>query len=355
MENTIILNSGEKVEILFQDEVSLDIDCALRYIKSGEAEINAYVRQTAKPQLDDVIETADKNFDIKIAKGIKDAALAAEVAGNAAVSESMAGAKQELSGWTQANIMPTLEEKAAAAQASAELAQASASSASSSAETAQTASASAAASAAQAENLLSDINVVRNSGDETINDIKTFTSSPLVPTPAPEDNSTKAANTAFIKQALTEVTGVKTGTIISWSTQTPPEGYLKCDGAAVSRTTYAALFAVIGTTYGAGDDETTFNLPNCAQEVLYSDSVPVKGNGITMGLTNGRANYGLTSRAISGSNRLTGATTNYGAAVGSGDYYDLPNGSFGLTTDGAKSGVVCQLPSSADIIRCIKY
>ncbi len=41
-----------------------------------------------------------------------------------------------------------------------------------------------------------------------------------------------------------------------------PSGWLLCDGAAVSRTQYAALFAVIGTTYGAGDGSTTFNLPD---------------------------------------------------------------------------------------------
>lgn len=43
---------------------------------------------------------------------------------------------------------------------------------------------------------------------------------------------------------------------------TPPAGWLKANGAAVSRTTYAALFSVIGTTYGAGDGASTFNLPD---------------------------------------------------------------------------------------------
>ena len=41
-----------------------------------------------------------------------------------------------------------------------------------------------------------------------------------------------------------------------------PDGWLQCNGAAVSRTTYAALFAVIGTKYGSGNGSTTFNLPN---------------------------------------------------------------------------------------------
>ena len=47
-----------------------------------------------------------------------------------------------------------------------------------------------------------------------------------------------------------------------------PEGFLLCDGAAVSRTTYATLFQALGTTYGAGDGVTTFNLPNASGFVI---------------------------------------------------------------------------------------
>ena len=53
-----------------------------------------------------------------------------------------------------------------------------------------------------------------------------------------------------------------TGVITMWSTNTAPTGYVLCDGSAISRTTYASLYAVIGTTYGSGDGSTTFNLPN---------------------------------------------------------------------------------------------
>lgn len=52
------------------------------------------------------------------------------------------------------------------------------------------------------------------------------------------------------------------GSIMIWSTDTAPTNWLLCNGATVSRTTYATLFAVIGTTYGAGDGSTTFVLPN---------------------------------------------------------------------------------------------
>jgi microcystin-dependent protein len=47
-----------------------------------------------------------------------------------------------------------------------------------------------------------------------------------------------------------------------WPAATAPGGYLICDGSAVSRTTYAALFAICGTIHGAGDGISTFNLPN---------------------------------------------------------------------------------------------
>lgn len=52
------------------------------------------------------------------------------------------------------------------------------------------------------------------------------------------------------------------GAMWLWPTATAPAGWLLCNGAAVSRTTYAALFAVIGTTFGVGDNSTTFNLPD---------------------------------------------------------------------------------------------
>lgn len=59
--------------------------------------------------------------------------------------------------------------------------------------------------------------------------------------------------------------GVPTGAILMWPTATPPEGYLACNGQVVSRTAQAALFAVIGTTYGVGDGSTTFAVPNMQQ------------------------------------------------------------------------------------------
>ena len=58
------------------------------------------------------------------------------------------------------------------------------------------------------------------------------------------------------------------GTVIYTARSTAPTGYLKANGAAVSRTTYATLFSAIGTTYGGGDGSTTFNLPDLRGEFV---------------------------------------------------------------------------------------
>ena len=57
------------------------------------------------------------------------------------------------------------------------------------------------------------------------------------------------------------------GMIIEYAGASAPDGWLLCDGSAVSRTTYAALFTAIGTAYGPGDGSTTFNLPNMGGRV----------------------------------------------------------------------------------------
>jgi len=71
---------------------------------------------------------------------------------------------------------------------------------------------------------------------------------------------------------LTGIEGINTGIIVPWTDTSVPAGFLECDGAAVSRTTYADLFAVIGTTYGAGNGSTTFDLPDLQDNVVIGKS-----------------------------------------------------------------------------------
>lgn len=58
------------------------------------------------------------------------------------------------------------------------------------------------------------------------------------------------------------------GQVCFFAMSTAPTGFLKCNGATISRTTYADLFAVLGTTYGSGDGSTTFTLPDLRGEFL---------------------------------------------------------------------------------------
>ncbi len=73
-----------------------------------------------------------------------------------------------------------------------------------------------------------------------------------------------ANNNANTRQLKSELVGE----VAFFACSTPPSGWLKANGAAVSRTTYAALFAAIGTAFGAGDGRTTFNLPDLRGEFL---------------------------------------------------------------------------------------
>lgn len=98
-------------------------------------------------------------------------------------------------------------------------------------------------------------------------------------------------------QVLPEYGGQPTGSVISFAGSTAPNGYLLCQGQAVSRTTYAALFAVIGGTYGVGDGSTTFNLPDLRGRV----AVGVDSGGIRipsyslLGQSSGAATHTLTA------------------------------------------------------------
>ena len=80
--------------------------------------------------------------------------------------------------------------------------------------------------------------------------------------------------------------GVPVGTIIPFAGNSIPEGYLLCDGSAISRTDYATLFAVIGTIYGTGDGNSTFNLPMYnAGETLVRGAPGWHTNGMVPNIT----------------------------------------------------------------------
>jgi microcystin-dependent protein len=74
---------------------------------------------------------------------------------------------------------------------------------------------------------------------------------------------------------------VPTGSLIMWPSNTIPSDWKLCDGAAISRVTYATLFSLLGTAFGAGDGSTTFNLPN------YKNRFPYGADAVVVGATGG--------------------------------------------------------------------
>jgi hypothetical protein len=80
-----------------------------------------------------------------------------------------------------------------------------------------------------------------------------------------------AATKGYVDTQISSLPSVETvpsGTVIWTARSTAPSGYLKANGSAISRTTYAALYSAIGTIYGVGDGSTTFNLPDLRGEFI---------------------------------------------------------------------------------------
>ena len=94
---------------------------------------------------------------------------------------------------------------------------------------------------------------------------------------------------------LTGIEGIPTATIVPWSSASVPSGFLECNGAAVSRSTYSALFAIIGATYGAGDGSTTFNLPD------FQDNIAMGKSGTKALASTGGANTVTSTGNVGGS------------------------------------------------------
>jgi Phage Tail Collar Domain len=92
-----------------------------------------------------------------------------------------------------------------------------------------------------------------------------------------------------------------------------PTGWFLCDGSAISRSTYSALFAAIGTTWGAGNGTTTFNVPNLVDKFVIGG-----GASPTLGTTGGNANVTLAAGNLPAATYGTGPASNVtsGAAAG---------------------------------------
>ena len=118
---------------------------------------------------------------------------------------------------------------------------------------------------------------------------------------------------------ITGSTLTPTGVVLPYAGSSAPAGWLMCTGQAVSRTTYAALFAALGTTYGSGDGSTTFNLPDMRGRV---PAAPDGGAGrldwaTTLGTAGGAQKHTLAESELPA--HAHGITTRYNAG-GFGDW-----------------------------------
>ena len=137
-----------------------------------------------------------------------------------------------------------------------------------------------------------------------------LTGIPTAPTASTGTRSTQLATTAFVG-AESQI-AAPTGSVYTFAGSTVPTGWLKCNGALLSRTTYASLFAVIGTTYGAGDGSTTFALPDLRGEF-------VRGADDGRGVDAGRALGSTQSdefRSHTHSYKTFGISNNDGSNIG---------------------------------------
>jgi microcystin-dependent protein len=155
------------------------------------------------------------------------------------------------------------------------------------------------------------------------------------------------------------------GEVASFARNSAPAGWLKANGAAISRTTYGALFAAIGTTFGAGDGSTTFNLPDLRGEFVrgWDD-----GRGVDSGRAFGSSQKGslVTFDPTSVSTALT-ALHSTGAdgtarvdigldAINSSEYPGIDVGSAAAgSTLTVSSAAGVSRPRNIALLACIKY
>jgi microcystin-dependent protein len=174
-----------------------------------------------------------------------------------------------------------------------------------------------------------------------------FTGDPTAPTPTAGDNDTSIATTAFVTTAVSAATSgsaIPAGAIMDYAGSAAPTGWYICDGSLKNRTTDAALFAAIGTTFGAGDGSTTFALPDLGGRVTAGKEatatrLTTAGSGVdgaTLGSAGGGQTHTLTTAQLPvHAHDLANHThaNSGGANIGT-----VNNGTFVSYTDGGPVG-----------------
>ena len=180
---------------------------------------------------------------------------------------------------------------------------------------------------------------VSTSGNQTIAGNKTFT-----------------GTTSMQAVTVTNISGIgaeQPGMIAHFAMSSAPAGWLKANGAAVSRSTYSTLFAAIGTLYGAGDGSTTFNLPDLRGEFL-------RGFDDARGVDSGRV-FGSAQSAYAGSFYFkTTAEDGDGQTGTNKPVQNIEINGIAIVNNGVGEGTVVVTPGDSrprnvSVLACIKY
>ena len=150
---------------------------------------------------------------------------------------------------------------------------------------------------------------------------------------------------------------IPTGTVFPFAGITAPEGFLLCNGQEVSRFTYSKLYKVIGDTYGAGDGETTFDLPNLIDRFIEGTESNV-GQMVPAGLPNIKCSWNHSSgyQSFTNDNGAIKVGTSYSPATGAGGGWRNENISFDASRSSSiygKSNTV--QPPAVKMLYIIKY
>lgn len=149
------------------------------------------------------------------------------------------------------------------------------------------------------------------------------------------------------------------GTIISYGGTSAPTGFILCDGSAVSRSTYSALFQAISTTWGVGDGTTTFNVPDLRGAFLRGSGAGLNPSPRTVGTYETDAylnhSHGITDP---GHFHVVGNIVDPGQVAGGGSYRGTAANSFsattGITVNTSTTGSTETRPKNYATLFCIK-
>lgn len=142
------------------------------------------------------------------------------------------------------------------------------------------------------------------------------------------------------------VSGLQAGEVAFFARNTAPTGYLKANGAAISRTTYSVLFAAIGTTFGVGDGSTTFNIPDLRGEFL-------RGWDDARGVDTSRAFGSSQAQDIQSHTHVISSMTDN--ATQGGNVRGTGNTVVQATTTTGATGGTETRPRNIALLACIKY